>query len=61
MAGILLRKLDNMTELQVLNKFRKSIGLNPIKISKKKCLNCDVKFESEGKHNRMCNICAKVG
>lgn len=42
-----------------INVARESAGFKPASISIKQCLSCQVKFESEGKHNRMCQACRK--
>lgn len=38
---------------------RDSAGFEPINITIRDCLSCQVKFESEGSHNRMCPGCRK--
>lgn len=38
---------------------RKGISLSPIQVSIKNCLTCATRFESEGKHNRVCDDCRK--
>lgn len=38
---------------------RAEVGYKPIKIQVKKCLSCRGSFQSEGSHNRMCQLCRK--
>lgn len=42
-----------------INVAREEVGYKPIKIQIKKCLSCRGNFQSEGSHNRMCQICRK--
>lgn len=37
---------------------RKELGMGESKINIRNCLSCAEKFESEGKHNRLCLECA---
>lgn len=49
----------DQSEIKEINRLRSVLGLPLIKILKKMCLNCGIKFESEGNHNRMCEVCRK--
>lgn len=43
--------------IEEINQIRINHGLKPYKISKRKCLNCEVVFDSWGAHNRICDKC----
>lgn len=47
---------ENKNELEIA---RKEIGFDPIDIKIRNCLTCAIRFESEGKHNRVCDTCRK--
>ena len=46
-------KLDEINELRELCK------LPPIQPKVRKCLKCNMRFESQGNHNRLCDSCRK--
>ena len=56
---IQFRKFANTRDLEEINEFRKELGMESMKIKLKKCIKCSKKFESEGNHNRMCDVCRK--
>ena len=47
---------ENKNELAIA---RKEIGFDPIELKIRNCLTCAIRFESEGKHNRVCDDCRK--
>lgn len=49
------------SNIKDINKTREALGLKPIKYIIRECLKCDVKFESNGPNNRMCDDCATCG
>lgn len=49
--------LKDNKSLDVINGFRKSMGLNKIKPKKRHCLKCTKLFYSEGVNNRLCYSC----
>lgn len=42
-----------------VREIRKHFGMKPISFVKRNCLRCDEEFLSEGKNNRMCNLCSR--
>jgi len=58
------KKLENQNTNELfwvdkneLETARRIIGFTDIILTVRNCLSCCVKFESEGKHNRMCDGC----
>jgi hypothetical protein len=43
--------------LESINKDRKYLGLSPVLVKMRKCLLCEIDFESFGSGNRLCGHC----
>ena len=46
-------------EIKNINKCRSRVGMKKLNIKKRKCLKCNKRFESEGNHNRICELCKR--
>ena len=46
-------------DVEYLNEIRALLGMPPVVLKKRRCLKCNMMFESYGSHHRKCDSCKK--